>query len=467
MCVGLHARSGWAGEKVTYLEEALSYLGQDYNLIQDEDARKWRVLDNSGAVIFGRDVVGGQTIECSNGTLLVRSRAADPRSQLVTVLSARGEPLLDVPVASLKHLRVADSHRLLFAHGPWLIAEGSLACNLRVYSLVTGKRVIGDAPEVLPRSSVLLAAPLWQHVWIAGPPADGGGYIQLTGYDGQFREVIRKRIGEGRRLHFACGGGGYIGGVIADRKADEGPGRGTVFTYDLLNGELKTAVAQESPAFWHQGVILQNILVVWGRQIVTWIDMRAMETVASREPSRAGRTCRFARGAATHAGERIALVNYDQSRRLPTRILVYTHDGEQLHDVALRPGWVDNLKFVGRDELLVFARNYVARVRLKPGTVGVFTPYQKPLQSGGADRGPEPASAPVNRVAKAPAVESVPDDAAVPAHEPTQAPESGGGAAWGWLVVGVPAGLALGAALAWLFLRKRLCGGYRGPPGCA
>ncbi len=63
---------------------------------------------------------------------------------------------------------------------------------------------------------------------------------------------------------------------------------------------------------------------------------------------------------------RFALVAHHQSKH-PRYGLVYSKEGKLLEQIEIKKGSITHLKFVsGCKELLVFAREYTARVKLKP-----------------------------------------------------------------------------------------------------
>jgi hypothetical protein len=162
------------------------------------------------------------------------------------------------------------------------------------------------------------------------------------------------------------------------------------------------------------------------------------------------------------------------------RILVFDQRGEQMHDIALRPGWVEHLKFIDGDSLLVFARSYVARVVLQEGDIpgaradlrqeeggskspaGV-TPEASPAvlrSERSVHGGSETTSVAMNDITGRPAAEAASDHTpiSVVARPEAEVPSSAGDGAWIYYL-GVVTGLAVCAAAAWVHMRRRKAAG--------
>lgn len=365
-------------EDIEYLRHQLQQCGPDHNIRKDSKREEeqligWTVLDNEEDVAFEKQLSANESIEYSQGHLFLRRVNWGLRTQTIELLGADGRRRGEVVSEALRDVHIATSLQLVFVLGPYLDADGKelKRRHLRAYSLMSGKRINGDLPNLLALDSVLLTRPGWRAAWLVA--ADNKRGVTVTGFGERLRRHAKREIaGRGHRLEFACATERYVCGVLTST-AD---GSRSVFAYDVATGGLRTLDLRGTASAWLEGRAAGSRLMAWGRYELAWIDLERMEVVRQVN-AKLQRGYRFEPHAAVGKRGELALVCSDSYHRVPVHILVYGPEGRKREQVELRPGWVEHVKFTGTKELMVFARRYVARVTLQTSQDAAVSPSRR------------------------------------------------------------------------------------------
>ncbi|MCE9553254.1 MAG: hypothetical protein K8T91_07740 [Planctomycetes bacterium] len=364
---------------MTYLKETWSPLGPKYNTVLTD--KTWQILDDTGNVIFRRaarvrdDGYIFDQLRCDGDGLYLWSFTEQPLAVTITALDDLGRDVRAISVEPLMHTFAARSKGTLLVYGNHVLAEGknSLLNQVLAYSFSTGKRSVGQLPSDTSLVLRPMSRPEWQQIYLisSGDYREKDNPLTLIEYDKDLKQTFSHAVSrKNQRLEFICTDKDTI---YMATTTPEG-------LWDFTYFEVKGQKLSDAPFPTPKGTWLNALpfgdgkLVIWGEEGLTIFEARmALRKRAPiiqlpPSPSRSfpeAFTLLREPGSVADDG-RFALVVQHRSKK-PKDVLVYSKEGKLLEQIEMKEGFIEHLKFLsGSNEVLVFAREYTARVKLNP-----------------------------------------------------------------------------------------------------
>ncbi len=359
-------------QKVVYLKDVWKPLGPDHNIVLKD--KTWNVFNNAGRVVFTRSTRLNRddpldTLGYSGGSLYMRSLYHKPTKLKVTVLNADGSAARVLETQPLMRTYISRKQNLVFACGGHVFAEGR-SCQMEqvtAYRASTGKQMIGQLPSYQSLTQMILSRPEWKTVYLIS----GGDYWKsdnpktLMEFDKDLKKTSSHVISrKGARLAFACTDKDTIYVATTARGG-----------WDFAYYDVKTRKPSDAPFRTPKGSISLNALACGDGKLIVWSNRgivlyeprmalrRRPKVIKLPDPK--GMAFAQKPGAVAKDG-RFALAAHHRSKR-PKIVLVYSKKGKLLEQIKIKEGSITHLRFVSEGkELLVFAGEYTARVKLKP-----------------------------------------------------------------------------------------------------
>ncbi|MCP4375048.1 MAG: hypothetical protein GY794_02535 [bacterium] len=376
-------------QKIVYLKEVWKPLGPNHNIVLKD--KTWHILDNSGKRLLAvpsreRDGYRYTRIGSSGGRIYFRGLNPDIKKRkqdlVLPIMDARSEDRFIIP--AYNKIVIQETMGLAIAYGkdvydlePWFYVEAPVATSLK-----TKKRIQGELPLSRAASMEIVSCPDWKTFYLIS----GGDYrkkdnpLMLLEFDKNLKQTFSHVVSRrGQRLQFVCTDKDTI--YIATTTPQ--------LTWDFMYYDVKTRKLSDVPFRTPKGMRHPNALalgdgklVVWGRDSVILYEPRMALRKRPKVielPDPKGMAIAQQPGAVAKDG-RFALAAHYRSAR-PKIVLVYSKEGKLLEQIEVKEGFIEHLKFVsGGKELLVFAREYTARVKLNP--LPVAKPTTQPVRQG-------------------------------------------------------------------------------------
>lgn len=364
-------------------------LGPNRNVMQKDSGKTWRVVDDAGRTLFDtptdeRNGYMYSRVGMSGGMLYLSTLNFEQRTWSVSLITDSGKKERTLSMPPRKNVLLQPAMGYVFAYGPDFTAlEGWFPWSPTAAAIKDGVQVKGDLPKEMSRSLDLVSEPAWGTIYLitGGDFREQNSPMTLLEFDKDLKQTFSHAVSlKNQRLEF----------VATDKDtiymAVTAPGGTWHFAYyDVKARKLADAPLPAPKGPWLNGMALgEGKIVVWGEQGFLLSNPRVPITRAAQMkttelPDPKWMTLAPSPGAVAEDG-RFALAAYKRSK-LPKKALIYSRDGELLEQIEMREGFIEHLKFVsGGKELLVFAREYTARVQLTPppATAPSTQPTTKP-----------------------------------------------------------------------------------------